>query len=652
MSVFALKTSNQLEAPQILIAGRLALLALALSAASYINYFSISPVSDYIFLSLGSLFAINLILVLWLKINPASPLLLQFQSVLDISIISGIIYLSSGFKSPYLFMYLPLVFLVRIFGSFRSSVVSSLMSLTAYGTVSYLSWDFADSTILETALPQLAILSTSLSLVVIGSEHLISLINKKDLQLFESARSLERQCLNQLSLINKLPQAVIGLNKDLRIISLNSKANELLKSEANASLGTSLQSVLSEALALTVEIRSKGNLFEIISGSKKFKHEFLSVGQKNDEHLFLIFDSLEEEQTSNMNSQVLEQKLRELLVSNNSRNLDFCPKNPNFIAESKIMKKVFSLIERAAPSEATVLIQGESGTGKELVAKALHNKSGKADSAFVTVNCGAVPADLLESTFFGHKKGSFTGAITDNLGLIREADGGTLFLDEIGELPLHMQAKILRVLQEKKVRPVGGERDYDVEVRIIAATNRNLKDRVAQGQFRDDLFYRLNVINILLPALRERKEDLPILINSFLLKLSQKTKIDHNLNISSEALQLLLTYNYPGNVRELENILERSFVLGSGTILAENLYDLLPQSTTQSTASIVSSRNTEFIVNNDLELPVNLEDVLSSIERKCILLALEKTAGHRTKAADLLGINLRSFRYRTQKLGL
>lgn len=320
-----------------------------------------------------------------------------------------------------------------------------------------------------------------------------------------------------------------------------------------------------------------------------------------------------------------------------------------FIGESVVMQKVFELISRVAPTDATTLISGESGTGKELVARAIHLGSKRSNKKFIVVNCGAIPDALLESELFGHKKGAFTGAIADHIGLFQEADGGTLFLDEIGELPLAMQAKLLRALQERTVRPVGASKDIEIDVRILAATNRNLKQEVLGGKFREDLYYRLNVISVHIPALRERKEDIPFLVNSLLKAIVGDQTMPM---IPPTTMKLLAEYNYPGNVRELENILERAYVMGGDAILPEHLPDTMwdqktpPQSTTPRRETMIVETP------SNIEFPVNLDEILASIEQKYLELALEQSKGAKKKAAELLGINFRSFRYRLSKFSM
>jgi len=311
----------------------------------------------------------------------------------------------------------------------------------------------------------------------------------------------------------------------------------------------------------------------------------------------------------------------------------------NLIGKSKSMQQVYDLISKVANSKANVLVTGESGTGKELVARALHYNSDRRESPFVPINCGAIPENLLESELFGHEKGSFTGAIQQKSGLFEVANGGTLFLDEIGELPAMMQVKLLRVLQEKEVRRVGGTKNIVVDVRLVAATNKDLEEEVSQGTFREDLFYRLNVIRLALPPLRERRDDIPVLIEHFYQKITGKS----GLKVGDQALRRLLDYNWPGNIRELENVIERCIVLGQGDELGE---DCLPANLC---AESVSSEG------QVLQIPdsgLDIDAYLGGIEKDILLKALDKTGGVRKKAAELLGISFRSIRYRLAKFGI
>ena len=312
------------------------------------------------------------------------------------------------------------------------------------------------------------------------------------------------------------------------------------------------------------------------------------------------------------------------------------------LGRSRAMEQLREMIERVARSQAPVHIYGESGTGKELVAHLIHDAGARRDGPFVPVNCGAIPSELMESELFGHKKGSFTGAVADKQGLIQSAEGGTLFLDEIADLPLHMQVKLLRVIQEKSVRPVGESREQPIDVRILSATHKNLSALVAEGKFREDLFYRVNVIEIRVPALRERLEDVPELVDSLLRKLGRNSG-NRRLQLSDAAFEALSRYHFPGNVRELENVLERAATLSAdGTIRPDDL-----QLRNKASAGGDSPLPSSTVAPGE-----KLGDALEDIERDAIVRALEQTRYNKTKAAALLGMTFRSLRYRIKKLGI
>lgn len=323
----------------------------------------------------------------------------------------------------------------------------------------------------------------------------------------------------------------------------------------------------------------------------------------------------------------------------------------SLIGDSALILQVRTMIEKLARSQAPVYISGESGSGKELAARLIHTNSSRRDKAFIAVNCGAIPEALMESEFFGYKKGAFTGAMQDREGMFQAANGGTLFLDEVADLPLAMQVKLLRAIQEKKVRMVGGTQEEAVDVRIISATHKNLNMMMEQGQFRQDLYYRLNVIQLKMPALRERPEDIPLLAKSLLLKLCQSQGTNPPL-LDETACKLLQQIKFLGNVRELENMLERALTLCDGNTITPD--DLLSDETIIAEKSAISAQSISELVANpavylsDLALP----DYLETIEKQAILEALDKTNQNKTQAAKLLGVSFRTLRYRLSKLGL
>ena len=316
------------------------------------------------------------------------------------------------------------------------------------------------------------------------------------------------------------------------------------------------------------------------------------------------------------------------------------------VGNSPQMMHVYKLIRQVAPTRTNIMITGESGTGKELIARAIHAQSERSERPFVVINCGGIPETLLESELFGHKKGAFTGATQDKKGLFAEADRGTLFLDEIGEISPQIQVKLLRAIQERAFKPLGGNEDVSTDIRIISATNKNLEEEVIAGRFREDLFYRLNVIEIRLPALRERKADLRLLAQHFLEKYSHE--MDKQITkISSYAIDLLQRYDFPGNVRELENLIERSVALSTTNII---LPDSLALSMHKHRWNQAGKRVEGEL--QDVEKGVDIDAILEEIERAYIQKALECTAGNKSRAAELLGLSFRSLRHRLAKLDI
>jgi two-component system response regulator PilR (NtrC family) len=367
---------------------------------------------------------------------------------------------------------------------------------------------------------------------------------------------------------------------------------------------------------------------QAVEAMKFGAYDYIPKPFKVEEIKVLIGNALEKRELKKENL-----RLREEIRGRNSYS--------GFVGKSKRMQELYAIIEKVAQSTASVLILGESGTGKELAAQAVHYNSARRAKPFVAVNCGAIPETLMESELFGHQKGSFTGAIADRAGLFEQAEGGTLFLDEIGEVPLQLQTKLLRVLQERQFRRVGGTEDRCADVRIVAASNRDLEEQVKEGSFREDLFYRVNVVQIRMPSLRDRTEDIPLLVEHFYKKFTQQPFDEES--ISPEALQLLLSYPFPGNVRELENLVERCTVLGGKTITK----DCLP--------SQVANFQQALSTSDCLDIPgegLNLEAYLDSIEKRLLLQALEKSGGVKKRAAEILGLTFRSFRYRLAKFGM
>jgi len=378
--------------------------------------------------------------------------------------------------------------------------------------------------------------------------------------------------------------------------------------------------------ASVIVMSAYGSIELALEAIKAGAYDYLAKPFKQDEVL-LVLAKAEERESLRRENKALKEAARQ------QRELT------ELLGQSDAIRQVLRLIDKVAEYRTTVLIQGESGTGKELVARALHRRSPRADRPFVAINCGAIPEALMESELFGHKRGAFTDAHSDKRGIFQEADGGTLFLDEIGELTPALQVKLLRVLQEGVVRPLGGTKDVPVDVRVVAATVRDLKKEIAAGRFRDDLFYRLNVLQISVPPLRERVDDIPLLIEHFIRRNNKRlgTRIE---GIDQKAQKLLLAYAWPGNVRELENLIERAAVLAEGTILCVDDIPVGLQESSDVVARVLASGE------------LSIKKAAHVIEEALIRRALEQTRGNRTAAAKLLEISHRALLYKIKDYGL
>ena len=368
-----------------------------------------------------------------------------------------------------------------------------------------------------------------------------------------------------------------------------------------------------------------------IEAMRKGAFDYIQKPFKNDEIRVVIAKALNQRRLVEENRQLRAQVHRKYAFD-------------NIIGKSGAMQRVFDLVERVADTRTSVLITGESGTGKELIARAIHHNSRRRDDPMVTVNCGAIPESLMESELFGHVKGAFTGAHVNKRGLFSAAEGGSIFLDEVGELPVLLQVKLLRALQERKIRAVGANTEDSVDVRVIAATNQDLEDAVQDGRFREDLYYRLNVIRIEMPALRARREDIPLIADHFLARFSEDMGKPIE-GISPDATDALMAYDFPGNVRELENLIERAVTFE--TTSAVTRQSLPPR--------VLGKAAVAQGLSSLAQLPdegMDLEGVLARLEKNLLIQALERTNGHRTEAARVLGISFRSIRYKLVKYGI
>ena len=583
----------------------------------------------------------------------------------DVFVVTAIVYLTGGPGSPFLFLYLGVAIaaawqlrrsLALLISAIAAASYSTLSALLIYGWLPIHGFFTEVYTPPGGVLLQVIGLSSALVLVVVATSFLVRRLHLTS-SLFEASQlKISHLTSQHETLANQISAGIITTDLSGRILTINQAASELLEISdgvISQQLRTVLESklkaeesatseliLLGERHELTIERPNNASLHLLV-----YRREVLDTNGNITGSVYIFEDvtrlrSVEEQLA-------LQERMARLLSSQESSAHAALSVLPEFVGESPVMQQVFKLIGRVAPTDATVLISGESGTGKELVAQAIHRASPRCSRPFVPVNCGAIPENLIESEFFGHKKGSFTGAVNDHIGLFQQAEGGTIFLDEIGELPILMQTKLLRVLQERSVRAIGSTRDVAVNVRIIAATNRKLRKEVDAGRFREDLYYRLNVIGISLPALRERRDDLPLLVNAILRTLRGNERLPL---VSPAAMQDLNQYDYPGNVRELQNILERAVVLGGEVVLPEHLPESLRSQYRRDTPS--QRQATEIIIDESVQLPVKLDDILSGLERRYLEVALLQTGGAKKRAADLLGINFRSLRYRLNKFGI
>jgi len=383
-----------------------------------------------------------------------------------------------------------------------------------------------------------------------------------------------------------------------------------------------------------IVLTAHGTIQAAVEATKLGAFDFISKPFDNDALRALIRKALERREVSAERYRTLREEVR-------GRS-----SYQGIVGRSEAMLRVFELIDRVAPTTANVMILGESGTGKELVAAAIHARSERSGAPFVPINCAAIPENLMESELFGYMRGAFTGAVHNKKGLFEEAHRGTLFLDEVGELPLAMQVKLLRTVQERTVRRVGGNEDIPVDVRIVCASKRNLDEEMRAGRFRDDLYFRLNVIQIAIPPLRERREDIPTLATHFLAKFSREMGKAIG-RIDGEAMRILLSYDYPGNVRELENIMERAVIMETKDVIS-------PSSLPPNLTKIVTAPEAAVPLCPELfeGEDVSLDGAMDHLEKTLLLRALRKTGGNKTEAAKLLNISFRSLRYRLDKHGI
>ncbi len=590
------------------------------------------------------------------------------QVVLDTLFITGIVLLTGGLDSPFSFFYnlsiLNAAFLLYRHGAL---VAASLAALCYGGTIDLLYYKILP----PTGFAPLSFLSVSpapnlqltIRLVVnLSSFYIIALLGSYLTQRLSQAETLLAERDLALGRLSSLYQGVIRtLDKGVLIAD----ANGIIE-YANGPIAEIVGSVPSALTGQLVEdILPKLDLSQ--PSYTPFEFTFRREDSTTERTLRASLSPLNDTYGNRFGAlysvqdvtsvKEMERGLREAEELERATVLEGPVELDSFaglIGRSEAMRKVYRLITKVAECTTTVLITGESGTGKELVARAIHGKSPRAARSFVPVNCGAIPAALMESELFGHVKGAFTGAVSDRTGLFRQADGGTLFLDEVGELPLTLQVKLLRVLQDHEVVPVGGNKGARVDVRVLAATNKNLEKEVAAGRFREDLFYRLNVIRLALPPLREREGDLPLLLRQLISRFAEANgkTID---KISPLAMRALLDYPYPGNIRELENVIQLAVTMAEAeTIQLADLPARLQQDSAQfrPDLSVAGSPQSQSADPDFFSKGVSLDAELEAYEQNILRAALEKSGGIQKKAAEFLGINYRSLRHRLQKYNL
>ena len=580
----------------------------------------------------------------------------------DVVLITGIIWLTGDFTSPFPFLYNLAVMNGAILLFYRGAFFTAGFSSLCY--VALLSWTSGGGmgASWSHVMPGVLNIGSFFAIAGLGG-FLASKLSETERLLKEKHTDYQDLDALKETLLQGVGSGVAITDAEGRINYFNSQAQNLTSLQEASVKGKKLDQIFPGMThsfngsregrsVLTDEI-----VFAAPQGNQKQLRLTLAPLSNASEQLIgyvSIFEDISKQRE-------VEEKLRLEDELRRAREFDL-EQNPagvedaNFYFEGIIGKsggieKIYHLVQKVARNSTNVLITGESGTGKELIARAIHLNGSRRNMPFVAVNCGAIPETLIESELFGHARGAFTGAVADHLGLFKQADQGTIFLDEIGELPLHLQVKLLRVLQEKAFTPVGGNKQIKVDVRVISATNRDLHKEMEEGRFRRDLFYRLNVVQIVMPPLRNRKEDIPTLAHYFMRRFaaSHGKQVEE---ISSGALMHLMSYGYPGNVRELENIIEHAVAVASKNIMTEEDLPAHIKGLLINEESEVFERTApggaDLFFAKGLSLDVELET-----HEKCILLgALKRANGVQKRAAEILGINYRSFRHRLEKYGL
>lgn len=654
----SLGTSKQFEPINsiVLIYLRVSVLSIVLFMLTWYQAAYSEVVSEALYLIVAIFFGLAAIAGIFLNHIKPGKIFTVCELAVHSTLVTLIVYNTGLAGSPWIFLYFPLIMVSALLVNRSSALFLGLFSVgTYYLAIQNQQYSWLDLPLLSGPIMlssaalklQLLSLVSGMALVSIGMTFLKTRLRNQFLELMTARQEINSLSTAERDLLNSINHGVIVIDEQFNLKKVNDFAKTILGlSERRKITSEDIFTLLPEVVAKlklgdlsAVELTLPESEHRL---NCKITESFSSSGKS---YLIVLNDLTE-----------IQNVLQQLDVQNEMARLLAQPKQVShlkaafenkFIGQSKKMQQIFNTIKKVAPVGSTVLITGESGTGKELVASSIHEASERSGD-FVAVNCGAIPEGLIESQLFGHRKGSFTGATSDHKGFFQQAENGTIFLDEIGELPLHLQTKLLRVIQEMRIRPVGAENDLPINVRIVAATNKNLASEVQQGSFREDLFFRLNVISVSLPALRERKEDIPLLIDFMLKKF---TKGESQPLIPPDTMKILMKYSYPGNIRELENIIEHAYVFGGDVILPEHLPEHLVSFDRQ---DLSMASETQLVEQEDIDLEgeFELDAYLQEIERKYLEAALEESEGIKTKAAEKLGLNFRSFRYRLDKFGI
>jgi two-component system response regulator PilR (NtrC family) len=626
-------------------------LLLAAAALYYSNDGNDNAVSRPLFLAIVITNVISIASGFLLTQVQGLALFAYVQLVFDTMLTTGIVLLTGGLYSPFVFLYHLAILNAAVLLLRRGALVAATFAALCYGgTVDLLYYGvfppsgFSPVTFFIDPVPPgfhltvqlLVTLSSFYAIAVLGS-HLTQGMTSIETLLIERGVAIERLSSLYQGAMQNLESGILLADNTGRIEYANSVLGELIGSTPESIMGR----LVAEFFPISPDLPLTANPFDLTapqSNGEARELRVLSSPLYNavNEQVGTLYSVQDLTQARKRERSLQEAQEAAAIITQQDMAAD--ASFGDIVGRSTRMMEIYQCISKVAESSTTVLITGESGTGKELIARAIHEKSPRAHQPFVAVNCGAIPETLIESELFGHVKGAFTGAVKDRAGLFEQADGGTLFLDEVGELPLAMQVKLLRALQEHEITPIGANHGIRIDARVLAATNKNLAEEVASGRFREDLFYRLNVISIALPPLRERQEDLPLLIHHFLTRTTTRDGKQIR-QISPEAMRVLLDHSYPGNIRELQNIIQHAVTMTEEDSI--RLQDL--------PYPLVDRRKSGQGQADFFHKGVNLDRELEEYEQKILRNALDRVGGVQKKAAELLGINYRSLRHRLQK---